>query len=148
MTSAARTLAGGRGVGDVLVLTDPLSFWGGVEPATGAIVDVHHPQRGQVVTGRVLVMPGGRGSSSSSTALAEAIRLGTAPAAIVLAEPDPILGLGSIVAGELYGLAVPVVVADEDLYRSVSSGDRVEVEAASGEAALVRVVGGPHPTAS
>ena len=64
------------------------------------------------MTGRVLVMPSGRGSSSSSSVLAEAIRAGTGPVAIVLAEPDPIVALGAIVARELYGVAVPVVVGD------------------------------------
>lgn len=107
---SGRVLAGGRGEGDVLSLDAPLSPWGGLDPTTGAIVDPRHPQHGSSVTGRVLVMASGRGSSSSATVLAEAIRLGTAPAAIVLREPDAILALGSIVARELYGVAMPVVV--------------------------------------
>jgi predicted aconitase with swiveling domain len=106
----ARTLVAGTAEGEVLVLVEPLSFWGGIDPATGAIVDVHHPQAGANVAGRVLVMPGGRGSSSSSSVFAEAVRAGTAPAAVVLREPDPILALGAIVARELYGIVVPVVV--------------------------------------
>jgi hypothetical protein len=108
----ARTLVAGAAEGEALVLDEPLSFWGGVDPATGTIVDVHHPQRGERVTGRVLVMPSGRGSSSSSSVLAEAVRAGTAPAAIVLLEPDPIIALGAIVARELYGVGLPVVVID------------------------------------
>ena len=96
-----RVLAPGRADGLALVLGDPLSFWGGVETSTGRITDVHHPRRGDVVAGSVLVMPSGRGSSSSSSVLAETIRLGTGPAAIVLAEPDPILALGATVAHEL-----------------------------------------------
>jgi len=123
----ARTLVAGTAEGETLVLDEPLSFWGGVDPATGAIIDVHHPQRGANVAGRVLVMPSGRGSSSSSSVLAEAIRAGTAPAAIVLREPDPIVALGAIVARELYGRSVPVVVA-RDLPR-VESGTRLRVEA-------------------
>ena len=98
-------------MGPALILDEPLSFWGGIDPETGEVVDVRHPQRGVNVTGRILVMPSGRGSSSSSSVLAEAIRAGTAPAAIVLGEADPILALGSIVARELYGASVPVVVA-------------------------------------
>lgn len=58
-------------------------------------------------------MPSGRGSSSSSSVLAEGIRAGTAPMAIVLLEPDPILALGAIVARELYGRTIPVVVTLE-----------------------------------
>ena len=110
----AQTLVAGVAEGETLVLTEPLSFWGGLDPATGHIVDAHHPQRGEVVTGRVLVMPSGRGSSSSPSVLAEAIRAGTAPAAIVLGEADPIVALGAIVARELYGVSVPVVVAERD----------------------------------
>jgi hypothetical protein len=106
----ARTLVPGEATGEVLVLEEPLSFWGGIDPATGEVIDVHHPQRGERVSGRVLVMPGGRGSSSSSSVLAEAIRAGTAPAAIVLLEPDPIVALGAIVARELFGRSMPVVV--------------------------------------
>jgi predicted aconitase with swiveling domain len=128
----ARTLVAGEGEGEVLVLDEPLSFWGGIDPATGAIVDVHHPQRGEVVAGRVLVMPSGRGSSSSSSVLAEAVRAGTAPAAIVLREPDPIVALGAIVARELYGIALPVVVATE----AVPRGSRVRIAAATGEVSI------------
>src|SRR3972149_7902586 len=69
--------------------------------------------RGKTAGGKTRVIPGGRGSSSSSSVLAEAIRAGTAPAAIVLLEPDPIVALGAIVARELYGTSVPVVVASD-----------------------------------
>lgn len=108
-----RTLVAGSAHGPALVLDEPLSFWGGVDPSTGEVIDVRHPQRGANITGRVLVMPSGRGSSSSSSVLAECVRAATAPAAIVLAEPDPILALGAIVARELYGRAIPIVVASE-----------------------------------
>jgi uncharacterized protein len=126
--SEGRTLVPGEARGPALVLSEPLSFWGGLDPATGAIIDVHHPQRGAVVTGMVLVMPGGRGSSSSSSVLAEAIRAGTAPAAIVLTEPDAIIALGAIVARELYGVSIPIVVLEMNEPRTgkeviVSSGD-------------------------
>ena len=134
----ARTLAPGRADAPALVLDEPLSFWGGVDAATGTIVDVHHPQRGERVTGRVLVLPSGRGSSSSSSVLAEAIRLGTGPAAIVLAEPDPILALAAIVAAELYGDAVPVVVASAADYAALATGTRVVVEASEDVARIAR----------
>ena len=121
-----RTLVAGNASGPALVLDEPLSFWGGVDPATGDIVDVHHPQRDSNVAGRILVMPSGRGSSSSSSVLAESIRAGTAPAAIVLGEPDPILALGAIVARELYGRTIPVVVAPTP---AVRTGDVLTVRA-------------------
>jgi len=102
-------LAEGEATGQALVLREPLSLWGGVDPATGLIIDARHPQRGASVSGRVLVMPAARGSSSSSSVLAEAVRAGTAPAAILLGEPDLILAVGAAVADELYGRRVPIV---------------------------------------
>jgi predicted aconitase with swiveling domain len=104
-----RVLADGDAHGVALILQEPLSLWGGVDPATGAIVDVRHPQRGTLVNGRVLVMRSVRGSSSSSSVLAESVRAGCAPAAILLGEPDLILAVGAAVAEELYGVRVPIV---------------------------------------
>jgi len=121
-TITGRALVAGEATGKALVLDEPLSFWGGLDPATGLLIDPHHPQRGVTVTGRVLVMPSGRGSSSSSSVLAEAIRLRTAPAAIVLAEPDQIVALGAIVARELYGVALPVVAVGPAHCASIEDG--------------------------
>ncbi len=106
----------GEARGPALVLEEPLSFWGGIDPETGRVIDVHHPQLGVEVTGRVLVMPSGRGSSSSSSVLVESIHAGTGPVAIVMLEPDSIIALGAIVMRELYGTRFPVVVVDEDTY--------------------------------
>ena len=132
----ARTLVPGTGRGEILVLDEPLSFWGGLDPATGEVIDFRHPQRGAHVAGRVLVMASGRGSSSSSSVLAEAIRAGAAPAAIVLAEPDPILALGAIVARELYGREVPIVVSAGP---GVRDGDVVTVRAETSVAEILPV---------
>lgn len=122
-------LAAGTASGPALVLEAPLSFWGGVDPRTGLITDRHHPQHGQRVTGRVLLLPAGRGSSSSSSVLAEAIRLGTAPLALLLREADEILVLGALVAEHLYGRSCPLLVLPEAAYRAVMTGDRVAVRA-------------------
>ena len=130
-----RTLARGVATGEVVVLEEPLSFWGGVDPRDGTVVSEHHPQFGILLRERVLVMPSGRGSSSSSV-LAEAIRLGTAPAGILLREPDPIVVLGAVVARELYGVELPVVALDEEDYRSLRQGDVVSVDATGEPATL------------
>jgi predicted aconitase with swiveling domain len=111
------------------VLAEPLSLWGGLDPATGEIIDPHHPQRGVSVAGRVVIMPAARGSSSSSSILAEAARAGTAPAAILLGEPDLILAIGAAVAAELYGVAVPVGVMAPDELASLADGAPLTVEA-------------------
>lgn len=104
-----RVLADGVADGRALVLDEPLSFWGGVDPTSGAIIDARHPQLGISVTGRVMVMRAVRGSSSSSSVLAETVRAGHAPAAILLGEPDLILAVGAAVAEELYGIRMPIV---------------------------------------
>lgn len=111
--------------GRALVLSEPLSLWGGMDPATGEVIDAHHPQRGAVLAGRVVVMPSGRGSSSSASVLAEAVRAGVAPAAIVMAEPDLILAIGSAVAEELYGMSVPIVVVPGAELAAISDGAEV-----------------------
>ena len=131
-----RTLARGVATGEVVVLEEPLSFWGGVDAREGIVVSEHHPQFGILLRERVLVMPSGRGSSSSSSVLAEAIRLGTAPAAILLREVDPIIVLGAVVARELYSVELPVVALGEEDYRSLSQGDVVSVDATGDPATL------------
>jgi len=122
-------MVAGEAEGEVLALAEPLSFWGGVDEATGRIIDVHHPQLGAQVTGRVMVMPAGRGSSSSSSVLAELIRADLGPAAILLGERDPIVALGAAVAEALYGQTVPVVVLDPDAYRQAASAGHMRVDA-------------------
>lgn len=112
-----------------LVLDEPLSLWGGVDPATGDVIDAHHPQRGANVRGRVLVMASGRGSSSSASVLAEAVRAGTAPAAIVLGEPDLILSIGAAVAEELYGVTVAIVVLPPAELAAIVDGQAISLDA-------------------
>ncbi len=123
----------GEAEGSAVVLAEPLSFWGGVDPATGTVIDRSHPACGARLAGRVVVMPGGRGSSSSSSVLAEAIRRGTGPRALLLARPDPILAVGAMVALDLYGLRCPVVVCRPD---GAATGDRLRVTA-TGDAARI-----------
>jgi predicted aconitase with swiveling domain len=123
----ARVLVGGEARGEALVLDEPLSYWGGVDPGSGRVIDPHHPQAGEVVTGRVLIMPSGRGSSSSSSVLAEAIRAGTAPAATVLLHADEIIALGALVARELYGVEHPVLVLEVRAHGSIRTGDVVAI---------------------
>jgi uncharacterized protein len=133
-----QALVPGEAAGPALVLEAPLSLWGGMDPQTGRLSDHHHPQLGATLTGRVLVMPSGRGSSSSSSVLAEAIRLGTAPLAILLSDPDDILVLGALVAEYLYARTCPIVVLPADTSSAIATGDQVEVHGDR-----IALVGGP-----
>ncbi|MCA0045648.1 DUF126 domain-containing protein [Mesorhizobium sp. B283B1A] len=126
----------GEAEGRALVFSQPLSFWGGIDAETGDITDHSHPGLGQNVAGKILVMPSGRGSSSSSSVLAEAIRKGTAPAGILLERPDPILAVGAIVAEFLYGIRMPLVVCEID---GIATGDRIAIGSGEDGRAITRV---------
>ena len=124
---SGRVLAPGTANAEVLVLDQPLSLWGGLDPATGSVIEPRHPQRGASVTGRVLVMAEARGSSSSSSVLAEAARAGVAPAAILLGTPDLILAVGAAVAEELYQVQIPILVLEVTDLAQFRTGDRVTI---------------------
>ncbi len=125
---ASRVLNPGRAAGQVLLLDETLSFWGGFDPATGRILDRRHPQAGETVTGRVLVMPGSRGSAGTPAALAESIRAEAGPAAILLTKPDVNIAVGALVADRLYGTETPVLVVADAGTVTLRSGDEVAIE--------------------
>ena len=131
--SPRATLIAGPASGEVLALNEPLSFWGGVREHDGSIIDVHHPQHGRNVAGRILVMPGGRGSSSSSSVLAELVRGGVAPAGIVLRTPDPILALGAMVGELLYERTVPMCVLPPGEYGTAQSAAQIRIDGDTGQ---------------
>ncbi len=115
---SARVLHQGAAQGDVLALTAPLSFWGAFDPSSGVIIDIHHPQKGTSISGRILMMRETRGSGTAPGGMAEALRLGTAPSGIILIKPDINLAIGAMVAGELYRRSCPVLsVSEEDYVR-------------------------------
>ena len=135
MTSAASkripaaTLVRGRADGPTFVLEEPLSFWGGVDAVSGRIIDRWHPQKGRAISGQVLVMTAGRGSSSGSSVLAEAIRLGTGPAGIVLLTRDAIVTVGAMIASELYRTQCPVVLARPADFPEIAGAARLLITA-------------------
>ena len=114
---AGRPLISGKARGRLLRLDHPISFWGGVDPVSGTIVDPRHPNHGESIAGTVLAIPAAVGSSSSSAIMLELVREGTAPAAILLGKADAILSLGVVVGRELGYATLPIVevsVADQE----------------------------------
>jgi len=120
----------GTAEGEVLLLTEPVSFWGGVDHH-GEIIDVHHAQHKAKMTNKILVMPSGRGSSSATAVLAELIRTGDGPLAIIMLQCDTILVIGALVSAEIYGISMPIVELDQEQYAQLSDGMRVSVDAYS-----------------
>lgn len=117
----------GSARGLALAADAPLSFWGGFDPETGTIIDRRHPLSGYLATGRVLVLPSGRGSCSGSGVLLEAIHNGTAPAAILTSRLDQVIGLGCILGDELYARHPPMIVIPDENRLSIEMGDLIEV---------------------
>jgi predicted aconitase with swiveling domain len=122
-----RVLVPGTAHGEALVSDEPLSFWGGYDQSTGEIIDRRHPLSGHKAAGRILVLPSTRGSSTTTAVLLEAIRRGTAPAALLTAGPAPFLALASIVADELYGTPLPVVALDLNDFSTLETGQQLGV---------------------
>src|SRR5690606_1992441 len=116
-----RGLVTGRGQGTLLHADLGLSFWGGVDPFSGEVIDRHHPLSGQSLAGRVLAIPSGRGSCTGSSVLLELILNGPAPAALVLAEPDEILTLGALVAEHVFGVQMPVLCIGQAAFAELAA---------------------------
>ena len=124
-----RVLVSGDVAGEALVSDEPLSFWGGYDQHTGEIIDRRHPLSGQMAAGRILVLPATRGSSTTTAVLLEAVRLGTAPAALLTAGPDTFLALAAIVADEMYQKPLPVISLHPDDFAALETGQWLRISA-------------------
>jgi predicted aconitase/predicted aconitase with swiveling domain len=118
----------GEALGEIIASDVELSFWGGVDPFSGEVIDRHHPLSGQILTGKVLVIPGGRGSCSGSGVILELLLTGKGPAAIVAEREDDILTLGVVIAEEVFGKSIPVVVLSPIDFRQVATARYARVD--------------------
>ena len=109
MEVTGEVLFAGTACGPLLKLAAPISFWGGVDPDTGTIIDVRHPDHGRSITGTILGLPGTIGSSSSSSVLLELIYKAKAPAALLLTDPDAILLIGLLISHEMGWAGLPAL---------------------------------------
>jgi predicted aconitase with swiveling domain len=123
----ASVLIAGSARGPAMVLDDTLSFWGGFNPVNGEIIDVHHPQYQQLVGGKILCIPGSRGSAGTPGGIAETLRNGSGPLAFVLAERDVNISVGTLVANRLYDLEIPVLEVSLSEMKRICSGDQLTI---------------------
>ncbi len=114
--------------GDVLTCREGLSFWGGVDPDTGTIIDTHHPDHGARLAGRIVLMPTSRGSCSGSGVLLQLARNGKAPAALVFREAEDILTLGAIISARLFDRPIAVLRLPAETYEALSRAAEVEIK--------------------
>lgn len=112
----------------ILASTVPLSFWGGVDPQSGLIIDQHHPLHGSSLTGKIVVIPGGRGSCSGSGVLLEMLLNGNGPAALIFEQEEHILLLGVIIAHEVFEKSIPVLQLSSEDFANLSKASWAKID--------------------
>lgn len=122
------SIVAGSARSSCLVSSEPLSFWGGYDQATGEIIDRRHPLSGRFGAGKIMVLPFTRGSSTTTGILLESVRAGVAPVGIITTEVDPFLALASIVADEMYGRSFPVIAVGKEAFANIQNGMDVEIK--------------------
>ena len=143
-----RSILGGTANGPVIVAKEALSFWGGVDPATGLVIDVHHPLHGSRLTGCILMMPSSRGSCTGSGVLLDLVLTGRAPAALVFSEAEDVLTLGALIASEMFGKPLPVVRLGPEAFAALSRAKTAEISDTAVVADEVEIPIAPPATAA
>jgi hypothetical protein len=133
ITLKGRKVVGGKASGEALVSKDPISFFGGVAPNSGEVIEKNHELEGVNISGKVVVFPKGKGSTVGSYTLYAMAKNGTAPVAMINVESDPITALGCSLAG------IPLVdKLNKNPLRVIKTGDLVEVIADKGLVKIIR----------
>ncbi len=129
MTGPARVILAGMAEGPVLASTEPLSFWGGIDPASGTVIDVHHPLHGRSVSGTVLMLPSTRGSCTGSGVLLEMVLNGKAPAAILFSQPEDVVTLGAMIAAEMFDRPLPILRLEQPGWDALAARPHARIAA-------------------
>ena len=127
MTLFANSILGGQAEGPVIATEESLSFWGGIDPATGRVIDVHHPLHGQSLTGAILMMPTTRGSCTGSGVILDLVLTGLAPAALVFCEAEDVVTLGALIAAEMFGKRLPVLRLSADAFAALAKSAQAQI---------------------
>lgn len=144
----ARSILQGSAEGPVIHMAEALSFWGGVDPATGCVIDVHHPQHGVSLTGAILMMPSSRGSCTGSGVLLDLLLTGRGPAALVFSQPEDVLTLGALVASEMFGKPLPVLRLGPEAFAALAGSKTARIGSSAIEADGLTIPVAPPATAA
>ena len=125
-----RSIAKGKGKGELIVSNEPISFLGGVNPETGEIIDPNHELKGKIIKDKVLFIPGGKGSTVGSYVIFQMMKNNTAPKAIICLNAEPIIATGAIMSD------IPMVDTPSDI-NGLTDGTLVEVDADNGTIELL-----------
>lgn len=141
----ALSILSGSAEGPVVALSEALSFWGGVDPSTGRIIDARHPQHGAELAGAIVVVPTSRGSCSGSGVVLELALAGRAPAALVFSEPEDVATLGALVAVEMFGHMLPVLRLPQAAFETLASSTfaRITPQAILADGTEIPVISAP-----
>lgn len=132
MILKGRKVMSGKAEGEALVSTDPVSFYGGVDPVTGCVTEPGHCCCGESVNGKVFVFPTGKGSTVGSYVIYRMKKLGTAPAAIINKETESIIATGCVISD------IPLVdKLDKNPVDVIKTGEIVKVDADEGIVEIV-----------
>jgi predicted aconitase with swiveling domain len=115
-----RIIYKGKAEGEALVTSQPISFYGGVDPNTGIILEKGHEMQGQSVKGKILVFPQGKGSTVGSYTLYRMKKNGTAPSGMINKECETIVAVGAIIS------EIPCV--DKVDISKIKTGDKIVIE--------------------
>lgn len=127
MEIKARSIARGKASGLALISPAPIGFLGGVDPATGSVIEKGHPLEGKNIAGKVLVFPSGKGSTVGSYVMLQLAKNKKAPAAIINVSAEPIIAVGAIIS------KIPMVdKAEKDVYTILKDGQKVTVDGNKG----------------
>jgi len=148
MTGPAHSILGGLAEGPVIATQEPLSFWGGIDPATGRVIDVHHPLHGQCLTGAILMMPTTRGSCTGSGVILDLALTGRAPAALVFCEAEDVVTLGALIAAEMFGKRLPVLRLSPEAFAALAGATTARITASGIEADGLKMALTPPATAT
>lgn len=122
-----RGIIPGRVQGEAIVTSQPISFFGGLDPEKGTIIERGHELKGINVTGKILIFPRGKGSTVGSYVIYSMKKKGTAPVAIINIETEPIIAAGCVIAN------IPLIdKLNENPIKVIKTGDWVEVFADEG----------------
>ncbi len=125
MILRGRKIFSGKVSGMALVSKKPISFYGGVDPKTGIVGEKGHPLEGKCIAGKILIFPGGKGSTVGSYTIYRLKKNGKAPRAMVLKECEAIVAVGAILA------EIPCI--DKIKIEKIKDGSTIEVNADKAE---------------
>ena len=114
--------------GDIVVCNEGVSFWGGVDPDTGVIIDIHHPNCGEQLSGKIVLMPTSRGSCSGSGVLLQLAQNGNAPAALIFRENEDILILGAMIAERLFNKKIAILRLTTNIYNILTQQKSAKID--------------------